>query len=263
MDSTQTWDAVSRTSLGVARIRARETAREDRLFDDPYAEDFVASAPPAEPMSATAIPVYRKLAFHVVIRTRFYDDYLLAAAENGCTQVVLLAVGLDTRAYRLSWPPSVHVFELDLPPLISFKTRVLEGKLPTVQSCTAVPVDLRDDWGAALVDAGFDPRLPTAWLAEGLLVYLTADEAVALLTDVSELSAPGSQFATEGGRSVLSPAREVGRLTELWKGGLGRSPALWLDDHGWRSTEHDLASIASSLGRPADSESGFVTAVRL
>ena len=266
MDSTRAWAAVSRTALGVARIRALESAREDHLFDDPYAGNFVAAAEPVDPVPSRASPVYRRLAFHVVIRTRFYDDYLLAAAAAGCTQVVLLAAGLDARAYRLAWPPGVRLFELDLDPLIGFKNAVLQPNSSDLR-CERQPVavDLREDWGSPLIAAGFDPGRPTAWLAEGLLVYLTAEESVALLSEVGRLSAARSRVATEAGRTARTSVREVGRLTALWKGGLDQNPASWLDDHGWRARTTDLATFAAGIGRPpsAQSDSGFVTAVRL
>ena len=304
MDVTRNWSPVSRTALGVARIRAAESGRDPVLFNDPYAEMFLRAAPPLPPIPASvqAQTVYRRLAFQVAIRTRFYDDYLLAATAAGCTQVVLLAAGLDARAYRLTWPVGVHLFELDLPPLLTFKERVLQHKATSIGcSRIPVPIDLRDDWGAALIAVGFDPGRPTAWLAEGLLIYLSAEEVAALLIEVGTLSAPGSGFATEGSEIVLPPApvstpvpglspaaepdsapapgpgpaiadapvsiaapmHEMGRATALWKGGLGRSPALWLEEHGWRCRSESLASVAARLGRSISSSSGsgFVTAV--
>ena len=252
---------VGRTSLGVARARAWESRKPDRLFDDPYAAAFATTG---ERRTTTPGSARARLAFHVIIRTRFYDDYLLAA---GCRQVVLLAAGLDTRAYRLPWPPSVHVYELDLPEVLSFKARVLAAEEAVARcSLTALPVDLRSDWPAVLTDAGFDPDVPTAWLIEGLLVYLTAPEASLLLTRVGSLSAPGSRVAFErsNAASVIAEGDRSGieDYAALWKGGLGQDAAGWLDDHGWRTETHSLVEVAASYGRPApdDSLSGFVTA---
>src|SRR4051812_18154369 len=120
VEAQPSWPGVSRTALGVARIRAAESRRSAALFADPYAEVLLAAAPALEPVPATeaAQAVYRRLSFQVVIRTRFYDDFLLAAVGAGCTQVVLLAAGLDTRAQRLSWPTGTRLFELDLPPVL-------------------------------------------------------------------------------------------------------------------------------------------------
>jgi methyltransferase (TIGR00027 family) len=209
---------------------------------------------------------------HAVVRTRFFDDYLIAAVAAGCRQVVLLAAGLDTRAFRLSWPQWVRVFELDLPEVLAFKDTVLAG-------CTAVPgsdrraltVDLREDWPVALIRAGFDRTAPTAWLAEGLLLYLAADEADRLLTAVSKLSAPGSRLSFEhastADTALLAQARQLPTMdqyTALWKGGLGEDAPDWLTRHGWQPRFHDFATLAAFYGRPTpgSASGGFITAVR-
>jgi methyltransferase (TIGR00027 family) len=245
----------------VARARAWESRKPDRLFDDPYAAAFAATGDrrTTAPGSQRA-----RLAFHVIIRTRFYDDYLLAA---GCRQVVLLAAGLDTRSYRLPWPPGVHVYELDLPEVLSFKASALAAQDAVARcSLTVLPVDLRSEWPALLTRAGFDPGVPTAWLIEGLLVYLTASEASLLLTRVGSLSAPGSRvsFERNNAASVIAEGDRSGieEYAALWKGGLGQDAAGWLGDHGWRTETHSLLEVAASYGRPApdDSLSGFVTA---
>jgi hypothetical protein len=126
---------VEKTALGVAMVRARESRREDRLFDDPYAQAFVDAAPgafPEEPATSEERAALGPMAslgavfyFHGVIRTRFFDDYLTAAVAAGCSQVVLLAAGLDTRAFRLAWPENTRVFEVDLPDVLAFKETVL------------------------------------------------------------------------------------------------------------------------------------------
>lgn len=273
---------VGRTALGVAVVRARESLREDRLFNDPFAQAFVDASPgafPERPTSAEDLAALGPLAslgevfsFHAVVRTRFFDDYLIAATAGGCQQVVLLAAGLDTRAFRLSWPDDVRVFELDLPQVLSFKEAVLAGS-DAVPNCrrTVVPVDLREQWATGLVAAGFDPTTPTAWLAEGLLLYLTADEVAHLLTQVAELSAPDSLLSCEHGSiadtTLLTQARgmpAMDQFTPLWKGGLGEDAPNWLSRHGWRPRLHDRAELAASYGRPVpeSSSGGFITAVR-
>lgn len=140
---------------------------------------------------------------HVVIRTRFFDDYLLDAAAAGVRQVVLLAAGLDTRAFRLPWPGGVRVFELDLPEVLTFKAQVLarSGAAPCCGRAV-LPVDLRTDWRGALLASGHDLGQPTAWLVEGLLIYLTATEAGRLLADITATSAPGSRLAFEHGAAA-------------------------------------------------------------
>jgi methyltransferase (TIGR00027 family) len=345
MGAQEPLTGVGATALGVARVRARESGRPDRLFHDPYAAAFLdgpdAARPgsgrpgpaPTDPDTSGPAPTDSRtpgpgtgsrtpspaptdsrtpgsaptdsrtpgpgtgsrtpgpaptdsrtpgsvptgsgtpgrarsaLAFHAVIRTRFYDDYLLAACDTGCRQVVLLAAGLDTRAYRLTWPDGVRLFELDLPEVLSFKDTVLTGRgaAPRCER-VALPADLRTDWAGRLTGTAFDPAVPTAWLAEGLLVYLTAEETAGLLTSVGELSAPGSRLSFERGDAARhatgTRAPDAARYTSLWKGGLGEDAAGWLTRHGWRPGAHELADLAVSYGRPAPagSRSGFVTA---
>jgi methyltransferase (TIGR00027 family) len=132
------------------------------------------------------------------IRTKYFDDYLLTGVQAGVRQVVILASGLDSRAYRLPWPDGTTVYELDQPQVIEFKTRTLAdlGAEPTANRRT-VPIDLRADWPAALRAAGLDTGAPTAWLAEGLLIYLPSDAQDRLFDNITALSAPGSTIATE------------------------------------------------------------------
>ena len=288
---------VGQTALGVAKFRARESERADRLFDDPYAEAFVAAvpealagapealaaapeavarapeavaerrAPPGEPSSLGAIFQAR-----VAIRTRFLDDYLLAATAAGCRQIVLVAAGLDTRGYRLEWPTGTRLFEIDQPDVLAFKDAVLnsQGAVPRCDRM-ALAADLREDWAGALLGCGLRPAERTAWLAEGLLIYLTAEEAGRLLEAVTGLSVPGSQIAFEyndthdGGpvsRAAVMPG--ASRITSLWKGGLGADTPDWLTRHGWRVQTHDIGPVAASYRRriPGRASGGFLTATR-
>ena len=134
----------------------------------------------------------------IAVRTRFFDDFFTAASAAGVRQAVILASGLDTRGYRLPWPADTAVFEVDQPEVIAFKTATLDrlGATPRATLRT-VGIDLRDDWPTALRDAGFDPRAATAWIAEGLLVYLPSDAQDRLFDNITALSAPGSRVATE------------------------------------------------------------------
>jgi methyltransferase (TIGR00027 family) len=132
------------------------------------------------------------------IRTKYFDEYLLAAVQAGVRQVVILASGLDSRAYRLPWPDGTTVYEIDQPQVIEFKTRTLAelGAEPTANRRT-VPIDLRADWPTALRAAGLDTGAPTAWLAEGLLIYLPSEAQDRLFDNITALSVPGSTIATE------------------------------------------------------------------
>jgi len=270
---TESLPAVGRTAVGVAALRALESHRPDRLFDDPYAAAFYEAGRSVLPEASedrTRDGLGPIFAAQVAIRTRFYDDYLLSA---GCAQVVLLAAGLDARAFRLAWPPGTRLFELDLPEVLAFKDQVLTGQ-GAEPSCerVVVPADLREDWASALRAGGFDPSVPTAWLAEGLLVYLSYEDADAMLTTVSELSAPSSRVSFEHrpadapdgllARARATPAGE--RVTRLWLGGLRDRAPEWLRDHGWQPTTYTRAELAEDYGRPASDDQavgGFVTAV--
>lgn len=271
---TESLPAVSRTAVGVAALRAYESGRPDRLFDDPYAAAFYEagrSALPETPRSDQRASLGAVFAAQVAIRTRYFDDYLLAA---GCRQVVLLAAGLDARAFRLAWPSGTRLFEVDLPEVLAFKDQVLATR-QAEPACTriVVPADLRGDWAAELRAAGFDPDVPTAWLAEGLLVYLSYEHADALLTTVTGLSAPGSRVSFEhrpeeapGG--LLERARATpgaAAVTDLWLGGLGGRAPEWLREHGWEPSTVTRAALAEGYGRPSDDDAtagGFVSAVR-
>ena len=186
---------------------------------------------------------------------------------------MLLGAGLDTRAFRLGWPAGVRLFELDLPEMLEFKEHVLAGEAATPRCARAVvPVDLQTGWTTELLAAGFRASAPTAWLAEGLMIYLSHEEAEGLLTTIGELSAPGSQLAFEhrtgNGDEVASLTRKLPgaeALTKLWKGGLTGQATDWLDEHGWRAARlQQRSALAGSYGRPAEDSGGdaFVTAVR-
>jgi methyltransferase (TIGR00027 family) len=234
------------------------------LFDDPYAAAFVAAygddSLPSEPT-----PQRRALAFHVIIRTRYFDDYLTDATAAGCTQVVLLAAGLDTRAFRLDWPDGTRLYEVDLPDLLEVKERVL-ADVGAASRCDrmVVPADLTTDWLRALTASGFDAAVPTAWLVEGLLVYLTPDDAARLLTTVSGASAPGSRIAFERGSGWAAlRAEDPEGVAGLWQGGSG-DPVGQLTEQGWDAAVDDLADVAGGYGRAPSrpTGSGFVRAVK-
>src|SRR4051812_20280831 len=198
--------AVSRTAVGVARVRALETTRPEPLFRDPYAAAFVAAAGDgAASADRTHLTDEQRrwragIALHVTLRTRFFDDYLVEAVAGGCEQVVLLGAGLDTRAFRLDWPSQLRWFELDLPEVLAFKRAVLDD-VGAVANCDrrTLSADLSGEWAEALRHAGFVPGDSTAWLAEGLLVYLDAQTAGHVLGTVTGLSVAGGRLSFERG----------------------------------------------------------------
>jgi methyltransferase (TIGR00027 family) len=202
------WDlatSVGATATMVAAQRALST--DEKLIDDPYAAPLV---------RAVGIDVYvrlvngqipvggdsefdpQRMARGMACRTRFYDQFFLEAANSGVGQAVILAAGLDARAYRLPWPAGTVVYEVDVPEVIEFKTLTLGdlGAEPTAERRT-VAIDLRDDWAAALQGAGFESAAPAAWSAEGLLLYLPDAAQDALFDRITALSAPRSRLAFE------------------------------------------------------------------
>lgn len=177
------------TAFWIAAARARETARADRLFEDPLA-DLLAGE-----IGYTMLDRQPENTF-LPVRTRFFDDVLLAA--RWARQIVLLGAGMDTRAYRLALPAHTVVYEIDQPGSLTAKDEILSGAGATpVCDRRTVEVDLRDDWPAALRDSGFEPRQPTVWLAEGLLFYLDSSTVDSLLTRAAGLSPAGAEFAAD------------------------------------------------------------------
>lgn len=247
-------DAIGRTAFAVAALRAAEHHSPDRLFTDPYAAYFLRAAEigPEWEAGAEFAEVMRTQA---VVRTRFFDDCLLAATEQGCGQVVLVASGMDSRPWRLAWPAGTEVFEIDQDPVLRFKSAVMDEHAGPIKTARhPVGADLREDWAAALRTRGFDEDRPTAWLVEGLLYSVDAPAADRLLSTLTRVSAPGSTLAFdhfEVGPSLRAATDRIDpALTGLWRSGPA-DPAKWLERHGWRAGVRELADVAAEFGRTA------------
>lgn len=208
-DSWSPASSVGATATMAAAARAVATRAPEAVIDDPFAEPLVRAvgidfftrlaSGDLELADGDDPIALRRVTDGMAVRTWFFDDILLRAGAGEIRQVVILASGLDTRAYRLPLPPGTTVFEIDQPDVMAFKTQTLRslGATPTVDH-RPLGVDLRSNWPLALTDAGFDPSRPTAWIAEGLLGYLPSGAQDQLLDAVTVHSAPGSQFATDG-----------------------------------------------------------------
>jgi len=269
-----TWDlasSVGATATAVAASRAVASRGPDALLDDPFAEPLVRAVGldtyvrmiDGELFSEDDPLMNRKtMSEQIAVRTRYFDDFFTAAAEAGLRQAVILAAGLDTRGYRLPWPVGTVVFEVDQPEVIKFKTSTLNrlGAVPTATHKT-VAVDLRDDWPTALREAGFDPAQATAWIAEGLLVYLPPDAQDRLFDNITALSAPGSRLATEHMDMESMPddwaeklderSRRVGsdiKLSELFYSGDRNTAGEYLSSHGWQVTTRPTAEAFAANG---------------
>jgi methyltransferase (TIGR00027 family) len=237
-------DSVAATSRWIAAVRARESEAEHALFNDPLARKLAGQEGFAyldrmielQPEGVRALNVA-----YLVLRTRFLDDLLTEAANAGIRQVVLLAAGMDARAFRMAWPPGTALYELDQPEVIAYKNALLGAESP---ACRRVPigVDLRDDWVSRLLASGFQPERPCAWLVEGLLMYLEAPAAEAVLNSVSSLSAPGSRLGIDlinadflthpRMRPMLDYMEESGAP---WRYGINE-PERYLAGLGWEAT---------------------------
>jgi methyltransferase (TIGR00027 family) len=269
-----TWDlasSVGATATAVAASRAMASQNPNPLLNDPWADPLVRAVGIDTFVKLidgetghTDDPLLNRRAMkeQIAVRTRFFDDFFVHAAESGIRQAVILASGLDTRAYRLPWPADTKVFEIDQPEVIAFKTRTLAdlGAEPAAAR-TTVAIDLREDWPAALIEAGFDPKLPTAWSAEGLLVYLPPDAQDRLFDNIAGLSAPGSRIATEHMdlRNIPSDwadrlterSRRIGsniNLAELFYSGDRNPAADYLKDHGWHIDVQTTSQIYAANG---------------
>jgi methyltransferase (TIGR00027 family) len=258
----------------VAASRAIASQGPDPLLDDPLADPLVRAVglPPFirlldgevsfedgdDPSHARRTRIEQ-----MAVRTRFFDDFFIAATEAGVRQAVILASGLDTRAYRLAWPAGTVVYEIDQPQVIDFKTSTLAdlGASPTAERRT-VSIDLRDDWPTALRQHGFDVSQPAAWSAEGLLPYLPPEAQDRLFDNITALSAPGSQLATEHISDPDAFSEEsVRRIGERWqRAGFDLNPADlfyrgersividYLTGHGWQVAAHPAPELYQRNG---------------
>jgi methyltransferase (TIGR00027 family) len=275
------WDlasSVGATATMVAAGRAIATADPRGLIDDPYAAPLVRAVgiefftkmldgeldasqfPDGSPERVQA------MIDSMAVRTKYFDDYFTAATDSGVRQAVILASGLDSRAYRLAWPDGTVVYEIDQPAVIEFKTQTLAdlGAEPTATHRT-VGIDLRENWPAALAAAGFDPALPTAWLAEGLLIYLPPEAQDRLFDQITALSAAGSTVGTEYAPGIMdfdaekasamsAPLRAQGLdidMSTLVYAGQRSHVMEYLRETGWHVTGSSRTELFEALDLPA------------
>jgi methyltransferase (TIGR00027 family) len=270
------WDpasSVGATATMVAASRALASQGPDALLDDPFADPLVRAVGlgpfirliDGEVALDEDDPALngRTRAEQMTVRTRFFDNFFINATEGGIRQAVILASGLDTRAYRLPWPAGTVVYEIDQPQVIDFKTNTLAnlGANPTAERRT-VSIDLRDDWPTALRQHGFDVNQPTAWSAEGLLPYLPPEAQDRLFDNITALSAAGSQLATEHISNPHAFSEEsVRRIGERWRrAGFDLNPADlfyqgersivvdYLTGHNWQVAAHPAPELYERNG---------------
>ncbi|HEX5256648.1 MAG TPA: class I SAM-dependent methyltransferase [Mycobacterium sp.] len=270
-DSWEITESVGATALGVAAARAAETESENPLISDPFARAFLQAAgkgmwdwfaPGNLPAQIAEIepdlkPRMQGMVDYMAARTAFFDQFFLDATAAGVRQVVILAAGLDSRAWRLPWPDGTTVYELDQPRVLDFKASTLgdKGAQPTCDLVN-VPVDLRHDWPSALQRAGFDASAPSVWSAEGLLPFLPAAAQELLFERIQALGAQGSRIAVEAPgpdfldedardrqrqtmqrvrdlMAELDPDRDIPDVQDLWYFEEREDVGDWLGRHGW------------------------------
>jgi methyltransferase (TIGR00027 family) len=269
------WDlasSVGATATMVATTRALASRGPEPLLDDPFAEPLVRAVGLTPfvrildgELSLEDDPMLnlKTRTEQMAVRTRFFDDFFTTATQTGVRQAVILASGLDTRAYRLGWTAGTVVYEIDQPQVIEFKTGTLAdlGATPTAELRT-IAIDLRDDWPAALRAGGFDVDQPTAWSAEGLLPYLPPDAQDRLFDNITALSAAGSQLATEHISDPDAFSEEsVQRISERWRrAGFDLNAADlfyqgersvvsdYLTGHDWQVTAHPAPELYQRNG---------------
>ena len=292
-----TWDlasSVGATATMVAAARAVASAEPNPIIHDPFAAplvhavglnffvrlvdgDVIASRPHDDAERDLQLETDS-----IAVRTRFFDDFFLNASRDGVRQAVILAAGLDARPYRLSWPNGTVVYEVDQPKVIEFKSAMMSSlsAAPAADRRT-VSIDLRDDWPAALRDSGFDDTQPTAWSAEGLLMYLPPDAQDRLFDHITALSAPGSRIATEyhgedpGGPTMSERAAQFNQrwaklgcdidLSGLFFDGDRNDIVEYLKDLGWQVSTRPRRDLFADYGRvfPEDDTSQLRNIVSL
>lgn len=279
-----TWDlatSVGATATMVAAARAIATTAEQ--IDDPFAEplvravgvDFLTRWATGQ-IDTEALDVdgatwgLQQMPAAMAARTRYFDAFFADAAAAGIRQAVILASGLDARAYRLDWPAGMTVFEIDQPEVIEFKTTTLAGlgADPRAELKT-VAIDLREDWPTALQAAGFDPALPAAWIAEGLYGYLPPQAQDHLLDAITALSVPGSRLGSEAVPSTADAFTDEARaqmrdatakwrehgfeldFSELSFTGDRNDVGEYLGALGWTSVATPMSDLLAANGFPA------------
>jgi methyltransferase (TIGR00027 family) len=240
------------TAHWTAAVRGREHTRPDRLIDDPWAAALAGQEGAewiAQRSEGSTVPI--------VLRTRYFDDFLARITQqDGIRQVVLLAAGLDTRAFRLTWPAGTRLFELDQPAVLEHKEQVMRnaGAEPACER-KVIEMDLTSSWEAALLDADFDPLQPSGWLLEGFLFYLPSESVTRILDQVTSLAAPGSWL----GFDIVNAITLTFPLTRPWVEMQAQAGAPWLGtmedpvgflaERGWQASLCQAGQPDANHGR--------------
>jgi methyltransferase (TIGR00027 family) len=252
MSKTKSDYLLGSTAYWTASVRAKESERTNGLFHDPWAMALAGEVGLSWMAGKTPESV-----IPIVLRTRFFDDFLQHVTNDlGIRQVVLLAAGLDTRAYRLNWPPGVRLIEVDQPDILAYKEAVLhEAGAQATFARTAVGADLTQPWTDNLLVHDFDPQVPTVWLLEGFLFYLPNDVIDHLLDTVTGLAVPGSWLAFDIVNSHVLTSPLTVKWVEMqaqagapWLGTMD-DPVAYLAERGWTAVLTQAGAADAHYGR--------------
>ncbi|MBX5450256.1 class I SAM-dependent methyltransferase [Thermogemmatispora sp.] len=235
----ETRQRISVTAHLTAAARAYESRRPDHLFDDPLAALLASSE------GFSILEKGEDKGGSIIVRTRYFDEWLERLThEEGIRQIVLPAAGLDTRAFRLDWPAKTCFYEIDLPHVVEYKESVLQfhQAQPRCQRVVLAADLLSAPWESHLVEAGFDPALPSIWLVEGLFFYIPLEQTCQLLARLSRLAAPGSWLGFDAIHSAMLSSPLTSSRIQLtrkngapWIGAID-DPVALLATFGWQAS---------------------------
>jgi len=250
----QVKSAICRTAVVMAAKRAIEHQRDDRLFEDPFAASLAGNNAIQEQLDyyQTLDPRSQLKMQFVAIRTRYFDDFIVKSLPLS-NQIVLLGSGLDTRAYRLPLSASVTLYEIDLPEIINYKLNILAGYQPKCNYHALAADVTSSNWEQRLLIDGYQSKVPTIWLLEGLLMYLNESDVNQLLDKIKNLSAPNSRV---GADLVSVKSWQAGAansemvISGHWKFGCDEPEKLFAQ-YGWDVLVQQPGDVRANYGRYA------------
>lgn len=242
---------ISDTAAWVAMYRAIESELPDAVFRDPYARRL--AGPRGEAIMKN-LKWARRHGWSYTARTYNFDDFIAQEVAAGADMVVNLAAGLDTRPYRMNLPASLQWIEIDLPPMIAYKNDVLRQERPVCR-VERVALDLADVDARRRLFADLARRSKRAMVvSEGLIVYLTADEACLLAGDLASTT-PFQRWAIDlvSPRLLKMLQKQVGSPLSDAGAPLKFAPnegPRFFERCGWKPVEiRSMLHSAAKLGR--------------
>ncbi|MEH2321889.1 class I SAM-dependent methyltransferase [Nostoc sp.] len=181
----------------------------------------------------------------VATRTRFFDDFLMSVAHQR-SQVVILGAGMDTRAFRLTWHPDTHLYEVDQPEVLQFKESLLENS-QALCNRHSLSINLKEPWSDLLIAQGYQIDIPSVWLLEGVFYYFSENEVHDLLKTITNLSAPTSCLGADLINTKLILQTGDG-LSKYWRYGC-EEPETLFANYGWKASVVQPGDEQAHFGR--------------